>query len=79
MYCVTCGDFLHRENQAGLVCQICKRTQEKRRRGERQPVAIRYCFRCGESYQPSDASIQHRFCQPATMHVSARKDAYVLL
>src|SRR5579885_1243206 len=63
MYCVICGSLLSNGNQAGLVCQPCRYAREKKkRRSEEQPVAICYCFRCGQSYQPQDKSIQHRIC-----------------
>lgn len=61
MYCVNCGVLLYGNNQAGLVCQPCREAREKKRRGDDQPVSIRYCFRCGVSYRPRDASIQHTF------------------
>jgi NMD protein affecting ribosome stability and mRNA decay len=93
MYCVNCGSILYNENQVGLVCQSCKQAREKKRRGEEQPLSIRYCFRCGKPYQPHDSSIQHLFCpseKGLATHSSAflseqeitpelRKDTHVLL
>ena len=94
MYCVLCGKLLYNGNQAGLVCQPCREAREKKkRRNEEQPISIRYCYRCGASYRPSDASIQHRFCSTATALVTrsnaflpeqeniseVRKDTHVLL
>src|SRR5690242_4902968 len=93
MYCVTCGNLLQSENQAGIVCQPCKQARAKKRRSEAQPVSIRYCFHCGRTYQPHDTSIQHRCCsseQVLSLHSSgflpekeitseARKDTDVWL
>jgi NMD protein affecting ribosome stability and mRNA decay len=93
MYCVNCGTLLDGTNQAGLVCQPCREAREKKRKRDEQPVSIRYCYRCGASYRPSDASIQHRFCSTATALVTrsnallpereniseVRKDTHVLL
>lgn len=93
MYCVTCGSLLRSENQAGIVCHLCKQARAEKRRREKRPISIRYCFRCGQSYQPHDTSIQHRFCssEPVlSLHSSgflsekditseARKDTHVLL
>ncbi len=76
MYCVNCGSLLYCENQAGLVCQPCKQARGKKHRGEEQPLAIRYCFRCGKSYQPHDSSIQHLFC-PSEKELSTRPSAFL--
>lgn len=62
MHCVNCGSILYNENQAGLVCLPCKQAREKKRKGEEQPLSIRYCFRCGQPYHPNDTSIQHENC-----------------
>ncbi len=94
MYCVLCGKLLYNGNQAGLVCQPCLDVRKKKkRRSEEQPVAIRYCFRCGESYQPQDHSIQHLICPAGKARATrsnvllpeqemiseVRKDTHVLL
>lgn len=84
MYCVTCGGFLHSTNQAGLVCLACKQARMCKRWGEKQPLSIHYCFRCGNPYQPQDTSIHHRSCtnreeKPLIISLEARKDTDVLV
>lgn len=65
MHCVACGISLHNNNQAGLVCQICKQEREGNKRSRGQAVAVRYCFACGRVYHPEDTSVRHLSCVAA--------------
>ena len=63
MHCVLCSTLLHASNQAGIVCQECKRVLEGKRQERGQVIRVRYCAGCGKPYHPADDSIQHLACR----------------